>query len=647
MVQLAPALAVLVLSFLSGLAAASAAQNKELPRPGEVFAIDGHTAFVIEPEEAARRPGPMPWVWYAPTLEGLPAEEETWMFDRFLAAGIAVAGIDVGESYGNPEGRAAFQALYESLTTERGLARRPVLLARSRGGLMLYGWAVEHPESVGAVAGIYPVCNLVSYPGLDRAAPAFGMSAEALGAALQDHNPIEKLAALARAGVPVLHIHGDADTVVPLDANSALLAERYATLGGPVEIAVIEGRGHDMWSGWFRSQKLTDFAVAHALANQGLTHHDRLVVRGTLENCRARFEGAKRGRVAFLGGSITHNPGWRDEVCAYLRERFPKTEFDFLAAGNPSMGSTPGAFRFTRDVLSHGPVDLLFQEAAVNDSTNGRSAVEMVRGTEGIVRQALRSNPAMDVVLLHFVDPDKMATYRAGEVPLVIEQHEAVAERYGLSSVNLAWEVTERIDASEFTWEDDFKNLHPSPFGQQLYAASVLRLLSKCWDGESAVPESPTPHGMPAALDPFSYDAARLVPLKEATTRAGFELVPDCDPRQGGIGGGVRDGFVDVPMLVATKPGDQLTLPFEGRAVGLWVAAGPDAGTIEHRIDGGPWRTTDLFTPWSGGLHLPWVHVLEAELDGAAHRLEVRIAATKNERSRGHAVRIARFLVND
>ena len=97
---LLPALA--LVSALQGLA--HPAQDKNLPRPGEVFAVDGRTAFVIEPEREPGSTGPMPWVWYAPTLPRLPGGEEGWMFDRFLAEGIAIAGIDVGESYGSPRG---------------------------------------------------------------------------------------------------------------------------------------------------------------------------------------------------------------------------------------------------------------------------------------------------------------------------------------------------------------------------------------------------------------------------------------------------------------------------------------------------------------------------------------------------------------
>ena len=48
---------------------------------------------------------------------------------------------------------------------------------------------------------------------------------------------------------------------------------------------------------------------------------------------------------------------------------------------------------------------------------------------------------------------------------------------------------------------------------------------------------------------------------------------------------GTRPGFVRVPMLVGEQPGDAFSLPFNGRAVGLFVTAGPDAGTIELRIE--------------------------------------------------------------
>ncbi|MBS1933266.1 MAG: hypothetical protein JST96_04650, partial [Bacteroidetes bacterium] len=40
--------------------------------------------------------------------------------------------------------------------------------------------------------------------------------------------------------------------------------------------------------------------------------------RGGLNNSYAAITKNKNATIAFLGGSITYNPGWRDKVCAYL-----------------------------------------------------------------------------------------------------------------------------------------------------------------------------------------------------------------------------------------------------------------------------------------------------------------------------------------
>ena len=205
------------------------APDKDLPMPGEVFLVEGRTAFLIWPAKADSS-HPAPWVWYAPTLPGLPGDAEEWMFRRFLDAGIAIAGIDVGESFGSPEGRRLFTALYGVLLG-RGFAERACLLARSRGGLMAYNWAVEHPSCVACVAGIYPVCSLISYPGAKIAAPAYALTEYQFTEDLADHNPVVRVAPLADAGVPILHIHGDRDTVVPLDANSGELARGTESTG--------------------------------------------------------------------------------------------------------------------------------------------------------------------------------------------------------------------------------------------------------------------------------------------------------------------------------------------------------------------------------------------------------------------------------
>ena len=98
--------------------------GKQLPLPGKSFQVQGQTAFLILPGQNQKQKSPIPWVWYAPTLPNLPGKEERWMFKLWLDRGIAIAGIDVGESYGSPAGRKLYNSLHETLVADHGLAPR-------------------------------------------------------------------------------------------------------------------------------------------------------------------------------------------------------------------------------------------------------------------------------------------------------------------------------------------------------------------------------------------------------------------------------------------------------------------------------------------------------------------------------------------
>ncbi len=237
--------------------------QKSLPIPGEVFSVREHVAFII-PAQGTKPGTPIPWVWYAPTLPNLPSDAEKWMFEKFTAAGIAIAGIDAGESYGSPQGSELYSALYDELTQKRGYSKKPILLGRSRGGLMTLSWAVNNPDKTGGWAGIYPVCNLSSYPGLDRASPAFGLTSEELQKRLAEFNPVDRYEALAKAKVPLFAIHGDVDTVVPLEQNTGLLKSRLEQKDWSLELIVPKGQGHNMWDGFFQCRELVDFVIRHA-----------------------------------------------------------------------------------------------------------------------------------------------------------------------------------------------------------------------------------------------------------------------------------------------------------------------------------------------------------------------------------------------
>ena len=376
---------------------------------------------------------------------------------------------------------------------------------------------------------------------------------------------------------------------------------------------------------------------------QTKTSEDFHIYRAGLTNSALRFEKEKSGRVAFLGGSITYNPGWRDSVSRSIQKKFPGTTFEFINAGIPSLGSLPDAFRLNQDVLSKGSIDLLFVEAAVNDRTNAYSGQAQVRSMEGIVRQARRANPNIDIVFMYFVDPDKIKEYNSGITPAEILNHEKVAAYYDIPAVNLAKEVTERIKYKEFTWERDFIDLHPSAFGQQVYFRSISQLLENCWKPDKVNKNKMMDYPLPVKLDPFCYDNGMLIPVTRDNAADGWSFnnnwIPD-DKMP------TREGYVKVPMLIGTEPGKILHMEFTGTAVGIAIASGPDAGLVDFSIDGNEWKSVDLYTQWSGSLYLPWFLTLADDLKEGSHSLRIRLSGYKNQASKGTACRIRYFYVN-
>lgn len=229
--------------------------------------VDGHRGFIFQPAHATQ------WVWFAPTLdsEPLPGETHRWMIEQLIHRGIAVAGIDIGESYGSQAGRDIYQAFYARLVSQYGLSSKPCLLAQSRGGLMLYGWASEHAEDVTCIAGIYPVLNLASWPPADskyfsKASAAYALEPSDFMTERASLSPLNHLGPITAQHIPILHLHGDADTTVPMSMNSAELIKDDPD----AHLIVIPGKGHEEVSEFFQSKELVDFLAQSLQSHQTL-----------------------------------------------------------------------------------------------------------------------------------------------------------------------------------------------------------------------------------------------------------------------------------------------------------------------------------------------------------------------------------------
>lgn len=391
-----------------------------------------------------------------------------------------------------------------------------------------------------------------------------------------------------------------------------------------------------------RSPVLALTLLLAATPTIGAPFGEHVQFRGNLDHSRRQFEQTGRGNVVFLGGSITEMNGYRPMVSEILQRRFPQTAFRFTNAGLSSTTSTTGAFRLARDVLAHGPVDLLFVEFAVNDDQDGHhTRVDCIRGLEGIVRHARQANPQVDIIVTFFLNEGMLQTLQSGQTPLTIEAHEAVARHYGLPAIHLAREVAAQITAGTLTWKT-YGGVHPAPAGNTIAAQMIDELFTRAWTAPLPSPAPSAPAAaLVAPLEPLNYSAGRFIDLRLAVVKSGWSLgVPEWKA----LPGGKRERYVALPMLCATEPGAELTLAFEGTAAGAFIVAGPDAGMVEVTIDGGPVRKLDLFHSYSKGLHYPCTVMFGTDLRPGRHELRLRIGDETS--SSGHAMRIMEFAAN-
>lgn len=597
------------------------------------FSFRNNQATVVAPKQAAKG---NPWIWRPAFFDAFPSVDIA-----LLEKGFHVVYYDLTHRYGSPQAVDLGTDFYKYMNAYYQLSDKVTLEGFSRGGLYALNWAAKNTDKVACIYVDAPVCDVFSWPGRKNEELWNGLLKEwkqtDAGMEHFDGNPIDNLRPIAKAGIPVIGVCGDSDQVVPMKENMDVVRTRLLEMGGKVELIVKPGCDHHPHS-LDNPEPVVDFI----LRNQpSYPHFQQYTLRGNLQNSFLKFEKERKGRVAFLGGSITEMNGWKDMIEKQLKQRFPYTQFEFVEAGIGSTGTTPGAFRLENDVLSKGKIDMLFVEAAVNDDTNHFTPEQQVRGMEGEVRHALQSNPEMDIVMLHFIYDPFIPLFAKGQTPDVILNHERVANHYLIPSINLAQEVADRMEAGQFDW-DQFGGTHPKLFGHKFYAATINRVLDKMWSNIPATAQIKA-HDIPEQLDAFSYTQGQFIPLEEAVCNKGWKIVENWNPADPFE---KRRGFANVPMLEATRPGDQLTLSFTGKAIGIFCTPGPGAGILEYSIDNAPFKRLDTFTEWSEHLYIPWVYMLETELKDAPHKLVLRISAQKNERSKGTQCQIRNFVVN-
>lgn len=598
------------------------------------FRFKERDVIVVAPKQPAKG---NPWIWRPAFFDAFASVDKA-----LLDKGFHVVYYDLTHLYGSPRAVSLGTDFFQYMCNYYRFSNKVTLEGFSRGGLFAINWAAQNPEKVACIYLDAPVCNVFSWPGRKNATLWDELLQEweltEQGIETFTGNPIDNLKPLVDMNIPIIAVCGDSDKVVPYKENMNIVRSRYLSLGGTVEVILKPGVDHHPHS-LENPEPIVEFICRNQPEYQAFQH---IYKRGSLKNSFIRFEKERKGRVAFVGGSITEMYGWKDMLKKQLKQRFPFTEFEFIDAGIASTGTTPGAFRLQNDVLSKGEIDLLFLEAAVNDDTNHFTPIEQIRGMEGEVRHTLENNPMTDIVMLHFIYDPFISLFNSGKQPDVILNHERVANHYLIPSINLAEEISERLQTGELTWEE-FGGTHPLPRGHAYYAASINRLFDQMWK-DISLDEMREAHEIPVKpLDTFSYTQGNFIDIRHAKTSKGWQLVNSWNPADNFE---KRKGFVNTPMLEANNPGDKLTLPFTGKAIGIFCVAGPSSGILEYSIDGSTFKKVDTFTEWSSSLYLPWVYMFETELENKLHTLVLRISKEKNRDSKGTQCIIRNFVVN-
>lgn len=225
---------------------------------------DGRQCTVVRPYVTACN---RPYVWRGEYFGHEPQTDLT-----LLAHGYHVVYVDAQNMFGAPSAMEIWEKLH-GLLSDAGLNGKITLIGMSIGGLYSYNWAIRHPETVAVIYGDAPVCNFKSWPGSPnqhRASKAnwevllkaYGFKDEA-DALTYKQNPVDNLEPLAKAGIAIIHVVGQADTAVIVDENTDLVEMRYKELGGTMEVIRKPGIGHYPHS-LLDPAPIVDFILSHA-----------------------------------------------------------------------------------------------------------------------------------------------------------------------------------------------------------------------------------------------------------------------------------------------------------------------------------------------------------------------------------------------
>jgi len=336
-------------------------------------------------------------------------------------------------------------------------------------------------------------------------------------------------------------------------------------------------------------------------------------------------------KIAYFGGSITAQNGWRPKTLAYFQKTYPTAKFSEVNAAIGGTGSDLGVFRLKQDVLDKSP-DLMFVEFAVNDG--GAPPEQIFRCMEGIVRQTWKALPNCDICFVYTLTEQLAPPMLEGKFQRSASAMEKIADTYGIPTIHMAMEVAKLAKAGKLQWRaplpktDEEKqklgdtvvfapdSVHPHPeTGHELYLQAIVRSLPAIVEAS----KTPGAHALPEPFIANNYEQAKLLPITEATLSKGFELL---DPKTDKLGKSYSNRL---PALhKATQPGETIAFKFKGTRCSIYDLVGPDCGQVTVTLDDKPARVVPRFDQYSTYHRLATL-VIGSDLPDAVHTVKIEI----------------------
>jgi len=304
-------------------------------------------------------------------------------------------------------------------------------------------------------------------------------------------------------------------------------------------------------------------------------------VRDGIGNTLAKAAAGETIRVAYFGGGIHPSDGWRAQVTEWLRKHVGPVEEIDASVCDCVRGSAFSAYRFGHDVLARRPHLVLVDFASDDKDTDPGTVAKVI---EGVVRQARRADPELDVVFLYAFREGYEADYAEGLFPSAISAYERVADRYGAPTVNMASKVLESYRAGDLVIKGEAPEgkesfsadgVRPSETGNRLYAEAAISGLEELLGGARR-----NAHGLPSPISEDNWENAKTVPVTRDMLEGEWTALDASGPLMERF-----SRFMDT-IWVTRTPGAKLTFSFRGTAVSILDLMGPDTGCARVTLDG-------------------------------------------------------------